>query len=120
MSQRIGIDLVFIPKFAEKAKDAGLLQRLFTDAELRGAGGSAETLAGMCAAKEAYFKAVRQVPDWHEVEIVHTEDGSPEIRLQDSAYVRDMPERDVPHSSASVSISHDGEYAAAVVMISGQ
>lgn len=101
MSQSLGIDLVHIPKFAEKIKDQGLLKRLFTDEELREAEGSAETLAGMFAAKEAYFKAVRHTPEWHAVSIVHRDDGSPELRA---------------HDSASLSISHDGDYAIAIVI----
>jgi phosphopantetheine--protein transferase-like protein len=102
---KIGIDLVHLPKFIEKIKDETLLQRLFTDEELREAGGSAETLAGMFAAKEAYFKAVRHTPEWHAVQLRHDTDGAPQLVARGQS------------GEISVSISHDGEYVTAVAMI---
>lgn len=105
MSQRIGIDLVHIPKFSEKIKDSALLNRLFTDQELGQAAGSVEILAGMFAAKEAYFKAVRRVPEWHAVEVIHAQGGAPQLRGEGV------------EGSVSVSISHDGEYVIAVVIV---
>ena len=105
MEYSLGIDVVHIPKFAEKIKDAMLLKRLFTDEELSFTQGSAETLAGMYAAKEAYFKAIKEIPSWHALEIGHEQNGAP--------YARGLPQ-------VKMSVSHDGEYAMAAVIISGE
>ena len=101
----IGIDLVHVPTFAEKMKSEAAVRRLFTERELSETGGSIETLAGMFAAKEAYFKALHKTPEWHAVEIEHKESGAPVLCTD-------------PH--AQVSISHDGEHAVAVVLVSEQ
>lgn len=99
---KIGVDLVHITQFSEKIRDRALLARLFTDRELAAARGSVETLAGIFAAKEAYFKALHKTPEWHAVEVGHKENGAPVMRS---------------HPRAEVSISHDGNYAVAMVFV---
>lgn len=98
----IGVDLVHIPAFSEKMKDEVLLARMFTEQELAYAKGSIETLAGIFATKEAYFKAVKKTPEWHAIEVVHDPDGAPVLQCEEPA---------------ETSISHDGAYAVAVVMV---
>ena len=62
-------------------------------------------LAGRFAGKEAFIKAYRQspLPDLSTIEVLHREDGSPFIQFQENTY--------------QVSISHDGEYVIAMVII---
>jgi holo-[acyl-carrier protein] synthase len=64
-------------------------------------------LAGRFAGKEAFIKAYRQhpLPELSTIEILHREDGSPYIQFQNSTY--------------EVSISHDGEYVIAMVIMEG-
>jgi len=97
----VGIDLVFIPQFREKCREASFLSRMFSDNELGIAAGNIEKLAGMYAMKEAYVKASRRAPDWHAIEIEYTGEGAPLIRA------------DTP---LEISVSHDGDYAMAVVV----
>jgi len=82
------------------------LDRLFSPSEVDGA--TAEHLAGVFAAKEAACKAL-QIPsgNWHAFHVSYKNNGAPHISV-------DLPE--VILGDVSVSISHDGDYAFAVVI----
>jgi holo-[acyl-carrier protein] synthase len=70
----------------------------------------AESLAGFFAAKEAYLKAVScqiKRPALRDVEILHTPEGRPYISSN---------RNDLISSRLQVSISHEKEYAIAIVM----
>jgi len=91
---------------AEMLEDEGFLTRAFQPSEL--SDHRAEHLAGILAAKEALFKALDMPPRWDDVEVYQDRSGRPRLRILDGA------ER--PHIiSLDLSITHDGEYAAAIV-----
>jgi holo-[acyl-carrier protein] synthase len=81
------------------------LERVFHPHELDN--GRPERLAGIFAAKEALFKALGKKEDWLMISIMYEKDtGKP---------VLESPLLAGRH--ASVSISHDGDYAIAAVII---
>ncbi len=94
----LGIDLVHIPR-AEDLLDNNRADQFLTRSE---SPDTAESFAGIIAAKEAYFKAVGEKLDWKAVEIAHDEKGKPYIATDDDA---------------QVSITHEDTYAAAVVIL---
>ena len=112
-----GIDLVFIPRFEKITRkwEDRFLDRVFTRAEkdicLRRANPAA-SLAARFAAKEAFFKAahIRRL-SWKDIEIINGSDGRPSFRLSGEASRM--------HGSHNIvlSLSHDGDYAAAQVTI---
>lgn len=112
-----GIDLVFIPRFegvADKWKDR-FLGRVFRPAERDFCFKRANpvpSLAARFAAKEAFFKAARiRHLSWKDIEIINDASGQPSFRLYGEAARI--------HGSHNIllSLSHDGDYAAAQVTI---
>jgi holo-[acyl-carrier protein] synthase len=104
---RTGLDLVDVRTFAERARSPDFLRRAFVPTELRDT--RPVHLAGIFAAKEAVFKALDCPARWHGVEILTDVDGRPTAFLAPDL----TPWRPV---SLDLSISHDGDYAAAVVV----
>jgi holo-[acyl-carrier protein] synthase len=120
---RLGIDLVHIPRIEESMRRFGprFAARLFSDAEVAYAQAApaqaAQRLAARFAAKEAAIKALglaERGVSWRDMEVVREADGSCTLALHGRA-LDVARERGV--SSALVSLSHDGEYAAAVVAV---
>ncbi|MBI2940297.1 MAG: 4'-phosphopantetheinyl transferase superfamily protein [Chloroflexi bacterium] len=110
--QRIGIDLVSIPRAARLTKERAFLERAFHPSEV--ADTRIEHLAGVLAAKEAFFKAVGIGPDWLAVEVIMAASGRPSLRLGGSLGHLAIQDLDL-------SISHEGDYAvAAVVLLLGE
>jgi holo-[acyl-carrier protein] synthase len=117
-----GVDIVQISRIDDLISRHGpVLKRFFTEQELaycqdRGKG-QAASMAGIFAAKEALFKALgtgfRQ-GKWTDVEVVHDEWGAPHFRFY-GFYAEAVPKRS-PHTAA-LSISHDGDYAIAYVIL---
>ena len=102
----IGIDLVYIPEFERRLLQSGGAEKAFTTTELS-QNKTPEALAGVFAAKEAFMKAIGRKIDWQEVWVEKQNNGQPLLAsLVLSQEVK-----------ASVSISHDGDYAIAVVMV---
>ena len=101
----LGIDLVYLPEFEKKLKNLSL-EKVFLPHELS-QNKSRESLAGIFAAKEAFFKAIGKKENWLEVWIEKEESGRPVI------YSDLVP----PTTKKEVSISHGGDYAIAVVLI---
>lgn len=101
-----GVDIVFIPNITKLLKDDNLLSKFFHSQELGNA--TPEHLAGLIAAKEAFFKALGIPPKFLEIQIKHKESGKPELII--SPEFRKFKEADV-------SISHDNEYAIAFVVL---
>jgi len=112
----IGIDLIktsrmerFIERFGEKA-----LQKFLSQNEIYLVKNH-KTAAGFWAVKEATSKAlgtgIGSECGFHDITISKTQKGAPQIdlceRLKDTYNITDT----------SVSITHDGEYAIAVVVI---
>lgn len=102
----VGIDIVYIPRFVGKEK---LAERILSPSELeiyKLRPNKEEFLAGRFAAKEAFLKAIKEGIGriaFHHFEITYQRDGRPEITHGGKTY--------------PVSISHDGDYAVAVVEI---
>ena len=107
ISPSIGIDLVYIPEFQQRLEQSGGIAAIFTSFELS-QNQKLENLAGIFAAKEAFMKALGKKIDWRDVWIEKSESGKP-ILISSALSL---------NQTASVSISHDGEYAIAVVSIS--
>jgi holo-[acyl-carrier protein] synthase len=114
----IGIDIVLVERMARRLGDEKFLGRLFHPGELENAGsgpGRAARLAARWAAKEAMAKALGcgfgPELSWADVEVFRQESGQPLLKLSGRAMKR--------HGNpvTALSMSHDGDYAVAVVWI---
>ena len=112
----IGIDLIKIDrmqrlmeKYGEKA-----LKRFLSDSEILLVK-SPKTAAGFWAAKEAFSKAIGtgigSQCGFHDIIIFKNDKGAPRTELSDKL------KRKFNIEEAALSITHDGEYAIAVVAI---
>ncbi len=101
----IGIDLVFIPEFKKKIEQIDL-KTIFLDSELH-ENSRIESLAGIFAAKEAFFKALGRKENWLDAWVEKEPSGKPNLK---SHLLSDV--------KIELSISHSGEYATAIVIIS--
>jgi holo-[acyl-carrier protein] synthase len=105
MIKGIGIDLAKISRFENK--DQKFVKKILTEAELKQYSElederKTEYLAGRFAAKEAYYKAMKNNKlGYHNVEIIDDYFSGPQIS----------------DKSAHISISHDGEYVVVVVIV---
>lgn len=113
-----GVDLVSVPRVArliESGRDA-LLLSVWTDGERATCRGRAERLAARWAAKEATLKALGvgldSVP-MRDVEVLTRDGGAPSLALHGTA-ARIAEQQGL--SDWSVSLSHDGDYAMAMVV----
>jgi holo-[acyl-carrier protein] synthase len=116
-NMRVGIDLVRIGAIAESLEHFGerFLRRVFTPAEIAYAMSSpmlaTSRLAARFAAKEATRKALCfDGMGWRDIEIVRQSSGACEIALRGAASVAHGAER------LALSMSHEGDYATAVVI----
>ena len=117
---RLGVDIVQIGRIAESLERFGerFVQRLFTHDEVAYATSAPEftieRLASRFAAKEAAIKAFdlgHAGVDWREIEVRTAPDGACRLVLHGkAAQLAGLPSR-----GAAVSMSHDGQYATAVV-----
>ena len=123
----VGIDLVSIPDFAEQVDQPGtVFAETFTPGERRDAAdkssSAARHLAARWAAKEAVIKAwsaslygeapVMDEHVHHLIEVVADAWGRPRIRLHGEVAKR------LDGHTLEVSLSHDGDYAIAYVVLS--
>jgi holo-[acyl-carrier protein] synthase len=122
---RVGIDLVQVSRIADSLDRFGdrFLHRVFTKAEIEYARAApaqtAERLAARFAAKEATVKALRlgdQPVSWREIEVCRTRSGACEMTLHGS-FGRLAVARGA--GTLAVSLSHEGDYATAVVVAVG-
>ena len=119
---RVGHDLVLVATVADAIERFGdaYLRRIYTEAELTPLAGEptdpmASRVAARFAAKEAVMKVLRTGDDWpdfHEIEVLRQPGGWCELQLSGRAMARAEAEG---LFGFSVSITHDGEYAAATV-----
>src|SRR3989344_603980 len=100
----LGIDIVYLPEFEKKLKNLSL-EKVFLSHELS-QNKSLEGLAGIFAAKEAFFKAIGTKENWLDVWVEKTEKGKPLLK---SVLIQNQ--------KAELSISHAQDYAVAVVTI---
>lgn len=112
----IGIDLIktsrmdrLMERFGDKALQKFLCENEITLVK------NHKTAAGFWAVKEACSKAlgvgIGSECGFHDIEITKTQKGAPQIKLSDKI----MKKFNI--NDTSVSITHDGEYAIAVVAI---
>lgn len=119
MPSRVGIDLVAVAGVAEAIRAHGdrYLERIFTAREVADCAGAPERLAARYAAKEAVLKVLRPGPDdsvpWNEIEVVRDPAGWVELALSgraaELAAVTGI-------GGFAVSLTHEDEYASAVVI----
>jgi holo-[acyl-carrier protein] synthase len=119
---RVGIDLVSVRRIAASVAEFGdrFLQRVFTPHELATCDGSpderARRLASRFAAKEATLKVLRpdrHWVDWRTIEVRRFEAGHCEIELHGAASELAIK---AGIGALSVSLTHEDEYAGAVVV----
>ena len=119
---RVGIDLCSVGQVAESVASFGdrYLRRIYTDHELEYCSADpaleAERLAARFAAKEAAIKVLRPVdvrPEWRSIEVRRDPGGWCELALTGRA--ADLAD-EAAIGSLSVSITHEGEMASAVVV----
>ncbi len=119
---RVGTDVVAVQQVADSVACFGAryLQRIYTDHELDSCVGSgavrAASLAARFAAKEAAIKVLRpggHQPDWRSVEVRRHPDGWCTLSLSGhAALLADQ----AGISELAVSLTHQGDVAAAVVV----
>jgi holo-[acyl-carrier protein] synthase len=113
---RVGIDLVNVGRIAESLASFGdrFLRRVFTPAEVAYASGAAERLAARFAAKEAAKKALElDGVGWSEIEVVRKPNGAVELCLHGAARAAADA---LGASDLALSLSHEGDFATAVVV----
>jgi holo-[acyl-carrier-protein] synthase len=108
---RTGIDIVEISRIEKLITryDKRFLEKVFTGSEIAYAHRRrrpAEPLAGRFAAKEAFMKAMGKKLPWTDIEIT-MEGTKPSVAYDGRVF-------------EAVSISHERDYAVAVVVLSGQ
>lgn len=120
---RVGFDLVQISRIADSiwCFGDGFKNRLFTADELayadQGEGLAPQRLAARFAAKEAAIKALRWSNagiGWKDIEVRKLPDGDCELALHGRAAEL---AKGMGMTSMSLSLSHDGDYAGAVVAV---
>jgi len=122
MAMRVGIDLVSIASVRESIREHGAryLERVYTPDELRDChtdqGVVAERLAARFAAKEATIKVLRPADEaipWSSIGVMHHSSGSVSVELSGRAAELAA---ETGLSDFALSISHEAEYASAVVI----
>ena len=112
----VGIDLVEISRFKDKLNNNSFISSIFNPQEIEyiSKHNSLDTIAGLFAAKEAMLKALKKGINNYslkDIEIIHDDNNAPSILLHNSL----KNDFDIKH--ISLSISHDGNYATAIVLI---
>lgn len=100
---KVGTDIIRISRIEKSLANEHFKESIFTENEISYCK-RAESFAGLFAGKEAYLKALGTGIDrrLNSIEILHNEKGKP--------YISGVPNSDI-------SISHDGDYAVAVVIL---
>lgn len=100
---KIGTDIVKIPRIEKSIERKSFLRDVFTPKEIEYCK-NPESFAGIFAAKEAYLKAVGTGINTRlkNIEVLHDEFGKP--------YLSGI-------ENCDLSISHDGDYAVATVIV---
>lgn len=118
---RMGMDVVDIRSISESIDKFGarFIQRLFSQGEIcyaqSGEGQTAQRLAARFAAKEAAIKAFNLSEvgvNWRDIEVQRLPDGACRLALHGKAATH---AEQLGVSEIALSLSHDGDYAAAVV-----
>ncbi len=113
----VGIDLIYVKRFDKLKNNITFLKRVFTDDELeyiKKKNFNNETMAGIFCAKEAFLKSIKKGIDSYslkDIEIIHNENNAPLILLHNDLF------NTYKNCNISLSISHDKDYATAIVLI---
>jgi holo-[acyl-carrier protein] synthase len=110
----VGNDIVFLPDFSLSFSEL-FKGKVYTENEVKYCGQFDDPVlryASTWAAKEAVYKAVKQLYDqplaFKNIEITRSKiAGIPRVKLPDS----------FPHLEISLSITHDGDYALAIAVV---
>lgn len=118
---RTGIDLVNVARFRAQLETSrsDFRRRFLTDAERVRIGDNVERAAARWAAKEAVMKALGQgfgLQDPLDIEI-QQENGAPVVALMGGAADR---ARELGLTSWSISMTHEPEWASAIVIAAGE
>lgn len=108
-----GIDLIKINRFESLINNNNFMNNNFNNNEIKYINNNIETLAGLFAAKEALLKALKKgINDYNikDIEIVHDSNKAPYFIFHNEL-------EKLNNSNISLSISHDGDYAIAIVSI---
>lgn len=140
----VGVDIVQVERMRRKAGenlDTPLAKGVFTASELEYARGkgvaAAQSLAGFFAAREALFKATQVWPGWHGAWVEHDARGRPYFMFSDEAAGKyaaagicvvggeavakgseNAPKVPGAHR-IQLTISHEKDFAVAVVVVEG-
>ena len=111
----VGIDLVYVPRIEALLNKGPFLERFFTEDEIAyfERRRSAQVVAGNFAVKEAFSKALGTgIRDFalKDIEVLRDQLGKPVIRLGGEL-------KDRKFRFLQCSISHDGDYATAIVIM---
>jgi len=122
----IGVDLVKVERVQQKAGenlDSPLARGAFTESELsyaRSRGVAAfQSLAGFFAAKEAFFKATQVWSGWHDIWVEHEDNGKPYFVSEKAKAKMLELGLDPETCNIQLTISHEKEFAVAVVVVGG-
>ncbi len=102
----VGIDIVYINRLEDKPALAKRLLSIEEFALYQNAVHKAQFLAGRLAAREAFVKANKgkiDFHDFHNIRVLYDENHAPYLEYQGQRY--------------KVSISHDGDYAIAILVM---
>ncbi len=121
VATRVGIDLVRVDEVQHALDTHGrrYLDRVFTDEERRECGLNAQRLAARFAAKEATMKALdrgNEAISWRSIGVRRAASGRPMLELTGAAAAL---ARRHGVGELSVSLTHEGSLAAAVVVAQG-
>jgi holo-[acyl-carrier protein] synthase len=105
----LGIDIVEIGRVKEAMRRPRFIGRILTPQE-REFCVTAAQVAGRWAAKEAVYKALGVPLRWQQIEILPDPLGAPTVRI-------DSPHFDPGRLKVRISITHERNYAAAVVLV---
>ena len=109
MQIKSGVDLIKIARIENLIDKESFTKRVFTKKEMEDK--RAEHLAGIFAVKEAFFKASQiKLKKWTELEVISNKQGKPQIKFN----AKSVPFRIL---SLDCSLSHDGEYSVAIVVL---
>ena len=109
-----GIDLIKIDRFSTLIDNNKFMNDNFNTNEIKYINNNVQTLAGLFCAKEALLKALKKGINNYslkDIEINHDSNSAPYIILHNKIK-EDFNVKDI-----SLSISHDGDYAIAIVLL---
>ena len=105
LSVKIGCDIVKVKRFEKISRES--LLKIFHEIEFKNV--KHETLAGMFAAKESCRKVFNDLR-WHDMMITKSKNGKPILKILQATKINSKI------LSHDLSISHDGDYAMAIVV----